>query len=195
VFENQGTIMRGEACKHEGKMRAVGDRVDKGTGLLGKYAQKSDLSVEAKRVAVLNGDWLLKFIFSLAKYIMPEAMEDYEDFTEKFNHDPDNPAGALFITHNYQASAHVDNDRTEFAIGYVMQNQTGLEGDFFYPSFGFRTPLTHNCLWGWRTQEIHGTARMKEEKGSRFTCVLTLSERTARGFERKAKKNQKNRNN
>ena len=93
--------------------------------------------------------------------------------------------GAIFCAKNYEAIGHIDNDRSEWAIGFVYDEGEVNEGYFFYPEFGVAIEMTSNSIWCWKTKAVHGTAKLKLSTNSnRYTCALTLTEKTARTIER-----------
>ena len=47
--------------------------------------------------------------------------------------------------------------------------------------------MTSNSIWCWLTKSIHGTAKLNDNNGDRYTAVLTLTEKTARAVEREKK--------
>ncbi len=59
--------------------------------------------------------------------------------------------GAVFCTKNYEAAGYKDNDRSDFAVGYVFETGTVNEGYFFYPEYGIAIKLTSNSVWCWLT--------------------------------------------
>jgi len=92
--------------------------------------------------------------------------------------------GAVFCAENYKAIGHVDNDRSEWAIGYVYEEGVVENGYFFYPEYGIAIKLITNSIWCWKSDAVHGTADLDLSKGeTRYTAAITLTEKTARAFE------------
>jgi hypothetical protein len=119
---------------------------------------------------------------------MPWITNSYEEFKNEVNLDEKQIIGALFCAENYEAVGHSDNDRTDWALGYVYEIGEVKEGHFFYPEFGVAIEMSSNSIWYWLTQAIHGTAKLDLSGGGvRYTAVISLTEKTARAIEREKK--------
>ena len=95
---------------------------------------------------------------------------------------------AIFCAKNYEAIGHIDNNRSEWAIGFVYKKGEVNEGYFFYPEFGVVIEMTSNSIWCWLTQAVHDTAKLNLSEGSvRYTSAITLTEKTAKAIEKEAK--------
>ena len=116
---------------------------------------------------------------------MPLITNSYEEFKNAVNLDEKQIIGALFYAENYEAVGHSDNDRTDWALGYVYEIGKVKEGHFFYPEFGVAIEMGSNSIWYWLTQAIHGMANLDLSGGGiRYTAAISLTEKTARVIER-----------
>ena len=183
------TIRRGKSHKSEGEMVASGTRPNFLDGRPGSYAYKKKVSdPEAQRIFDIfddDGNTLANWLYDYGKKYLPFATLSYDEFKEKVKLDNDEVIGAVFCTKNYQAVGHRDNDRSEFAVGYVYDEGTVKEGYFFYPEYGVAIELASNSIWCWLTKAVHGTAKLDlSEGGTRYTAAITLTEKTARAIEK-----------
>jgi hypothetical protein len=95
--------------------------------------------------------------------------------------------GAVFYAENYEAAGYRDNDRSEFAVGFVFEIGLVKEGYFIYPEYGVAIKMTSNSIWCWQTQAVHGIAKLNlSEGGIRYISAITLTEKTARAIEKEA---------
>ncbi len=54
--------------------------------------------------------------------------------------------GAVFCAENYKAAGHVDNNWSEFAIGFVYKIGIVKKGYFIYPKCGIAIKMTSNFI-------------------------------------------------
>ncbi len=73
-------------------------------------------------------------------------MISYNEFKKQVKLDDDKMIGVLFCAENYQAVGHKNNDKSEFAIGYVFEKGVVKDGYFFYPEFGVAIEMTSNSM-------------------------------------------------
>lgn len=179
-------IKRGKEHVGLGTIVGQGDRKNPLDSKIGKYAYKEKVvNHEAQRIIEDDGDTLAEWLYNNAKYHLPWAIVSYEQFREKCNLDKESMVGAIFCAKNYEAIGHIDNDRLEWAIGFVYDEGEVNEGYFFYPEFGVAIEMTSNSIWCWKTKAVHSTTKLKLSTNSnRYTCALTLTEKTARTIER-----------
>jgi hypothetical protein len=181
-------IIRGESHKFDGKMVGHGLRKNPTDSYTGTYVYKDKhLEPEVQKIYDHDGNTLAKWLYNNARVHLPWTILSYEEFKKNTQLDNESIIGALFCTKNYEAAGHVDNDRSEWAIGYVHEEGTVKDGYFFYPEYGIAIEMTSNSIWCWLTKSIHGTAKLNDNNGDRYTAVLTLTEKTARAIEREKK--------
>jgi hypothetical protein len=177
-----------------GEMVAHGQRKNPLDSFVGNYVFKDekDINSEALKVYVEDGDLIANWIYDQARENLPWITESYEQFKKKVNIRRDGMIGALFCAKNYEANGHSDNDRSDWALGFVYEKGIVKDGHFFYPEYGVTIEMTSNLTWYWLTKAVHGTAIIDlSEGGTRYTTAITLTEKTARAIERTEKmKNQ-----
>jgi len=186
TIEAHPPINRGAAHKDDGIIVGHGLRKNPEDSYAGNYVYKDKaLSPEEQKIYNEDGDSFAKWLYENAKSYLPWAVLSYEDFRNKVQLGNDATIGMLFCAKNYEAVGHIDNGRSEWAIGYVYEEGLVNEGYFFYPEYGIAIELTSNTIWCWKTKAIHGTARLDLSKGGvRYTAAVTLTEKTARAIER-----------
>ena len=182
-------IIRGKEHGSSGKLVGHGLRKDPLGSFSGSYAYKKVAgkkpSPEEQRIFDRDGDMVAKWLYNNAKTDMPWITNSYEEFKNEVNLDEKQIIGALFCAENYEAVGHSDNDRTDWALGYVYEIGEVKEGHFFYPEFGVAIEMSSNSIWYWLTQAIHGTAKLDLSGGGvRYTAAISLTEKTARAIER-----------
>jgi hypothetical protein len=180
------TIRRGKSHDSTGKMVGHGIRPNFYDGHPDFYAYKAykKKDPDTQRIFDHDGNTLANWLYDYGKRYLPFTALSYDEFKEKVNLD-DEIIGAVFCTKNYEALGHTDNDRSEFAVGYVYDEGIVEEGYFFYPEYGIAIELASNSIWCWLTKAVHGTAKLDLSKGgTRYTAVITLTERVARAIEK-----------
>jgi len=70
----------------------------------------------------------------------------YNKFKKQVKLDDDKMIGILFYAENYQTIRYKDNDKSEFAIGYVFKKGVVKDGCFFYLKFNIAIKMTLNCI-------------------------------------------------
>ncbi len=111
--------------------------------------------------------------------------KSYEDFKKAVSLGDNKIIGALFCSKNYIAMEYYDNDRSEWALGFVYEERVVKEGIFFYPDYGMAIEMSSNSIWYWKTNAVHSTARLNLSEGrTRYTVTISLTERTAKSIER-----------
>ena len=180
------TIHRGISHDSTGDMVGHGTRPNFLDRRPGFYAYKDKaIDPEAQRIFDDDGNTLAKWLYDFGKEYLSFATLSYDEFKEKVKLNDDEIIGAVFCAKNYQAIGHRDNDRSEFAIGYVYDEGTVKDGYFFYPEYGIAIELASNSIWCWLTKAVHGTAELDLSKGgTRYTAAITLTEKTARAIEK-----------
>ncbi len=79
-----------------------------------------------------------------------------------------------------------DDNRSEWALGFVYEEEVVKEEIFFYPNYGVAMEILFNSIWYQKTNAVHDTARLNlSEGGTRYTAAISLTERTAKSIERK----------
>jgi hypothetical protein len=200
ILEHFGTKIKGAIDAHyhihRGKSHAAtGTMVGHGArpGFLdarpGYYAYKNKaLDPDAQRIIDEDGNTLANWLYEYGRKYLSFATVTYEQFKEKVKLDKDEIIGAVFCTKNYEAIGHKDKDRSEFAVGYVYNEGIVRGGHFFYPEYGIAIELTSNSVWCWLTTAVHGTAKL-DEGGTRYTAVISLTEKTAKAIEKESNNN------
>lgn len=180
------TINRGKSHDSIGNMVGHGTRPNFFDKHPGSYAYKKKASdPEAQRIFDNDGNTLANWLYDYGRKYLSFATLSYDDFKEKVKLDNDEVIGAVFCAKNYQAIGHRDDDRSEFAIGYVYDEGTVKDGYFFYPEYGIAIELASNSIWCWLTKAVHGTAQLDlSEGGTRYTAAITLTEKTAKAIEK-----------
>ena len=154
------------------------------------YAYKKDLSPNAKKIYENDGNTLGTWLLESSKFYLPSTILSYEKFKDEVKLEDGEIIGAVFCTENYEASVHRDEDRSEWAIGYVYEEGAVKDGYFFYPEYGVAIEMSSNSIWCWLPQAAHGTAKLNNtELDNRYTAVITLTEKTAKSIEKKRKLN------
>jgi hypothetical protein len=177
-------IQRGQSHESDGIMVGHGIRKNPTDSHTGTYVYKDKhLEPEVQRIYDHDGNTLAKWLYDNASIHLPWTILSYEEFKKNTQLNNESIIGALFCTKNYEAVGHVDNDRSEWAIGYVHEEGTVENGYFFYPEYGIAIEMTSNSIWCWLTKSVHGTAILNDSNGNRYTAVLTLTEKTARAIE------------
>lgn len=187
---NRGKINHADS----GKMVAHGQRKNPLDSFVGNYVYKDEknLNPEALKVFVEDGDSIANWIYDHAKENLPWITESYEQFKKKVNIDNDGMIGALFCAKNYEANGHSNNDRSDWALGFVYEEGIVKNGHFFYPEYGVAIEMTSNSTWYWLTKAVHGTAILDLSKGGiRYTTAITLTEKTAKAIERTVERTEK----
>jgi hypothetical protein len=183
-------INRGATHKNNGIIVGHGKRKNPENSFAGSYVYKNkSLTPEEQKIYDKNGDSFAKWLYKNADNYLPWVALSYEEFKEQVQLEGESTIGALFCAKNYEAVGHIDNDRSEWAAGFVYEEGQVNEGYFFYPEYGVAFEMTSNSFWCWKTKAIHGTATLDLSKGGvRYTAAITLTEKTARAIERQYKK-------
>jgi len=187
TVEAHPKIKRGKAHAGEGTLVGHGKRKEFLGSHSGSYVynKNSKLNPEAKKIFDSNGDTLAQWLYDNAKRDMPWITQSYEDFKKAVSLGDNEIIGALFCSKNYMAVGHCDDDRSEWALGFVYEEGVVKEGIFFYPDYGVAIEMSSNSVWYWKTNAVHGTARLNlSEGGTRYTAAISLTERTAKSIER-----------
>lgn len=188
MIEGHPVLKRGKSHESNGPMVAHGLRGNRLDSGLGTYVYKAS-NPEEQKILDNNGSTLVRWLFEYGKRHLPWTTISYEEFKNQVNLDEEEIIGAVFCAENYEAVGHIDNDRSEVAVGYVYEEGIVKEGYFFYPEFGVAIEMTSNSVWCWLPQAVHGTAKLDlSEGGTRYTAAITLTERTARAIERNRNK-------
>jgi uncharacterized protein YlbG (UPF0298 family) len=179
-------IRRGKNHAAVGNMHAHGMHSNFFDGQVEPYAYKDKaLNPDAQRMFDDDGNTLANWLYEYGRKYLPFATSSYDEFKEKVKLGDDEIIGAVFCTKDYEAIGHIDNDRSEFAVGYVYDEGIVKEGYFFYPEYGVAIELASNSIWCWKTEAVHGTAKLNlSEGGTRYTAVITLTEKTAKAIEK-----------
>jgi hypothetical protein len=177
-------LNRGKSHRSNGPLVAHGTRPNRLNSGLGSYVYKVS-NPEEQKILDNNGSTLAWWLFEYGKCHLPWTTISYEEFKNQVNLDEGEIIGAVFCAKNYEAVGHIDNDRSEVAVGYVYEEGIVKEGYFFYPEYGVAIEMTSNSIWCWLPQAVHGTAKLDlSEGGTRYTAAITLTERTAKAIER-----------
>jgi len=178
-------INRGKQHRSSGQMVAHGHRSNRTPLPTYNYLYKDRKNLDSiiQNIYDNDGNTLYKWIFENGKHYLPIAISSYEEFKKLVNLN-DDIIGAVFCVKNYEAEGHRDNDRSNWAIGYVYEEGIVSEGYFFYPEYGVAIEMTSNSIWCWLTKAVHGTARLNTESGIRYTTAITLTEKTAISIEK-----------
>src|SRR6266498_1364354 len=180
-------IKRGKAHAGEGTLIRYGKRKEFLGFYSGSYVynNNSKLNLKAKKIFDYNGDSLAKWLYDNARRDMPCITKSYEDFKKAISLGNNKIIEALFYFKNYMAMGHCDDDRSEWALGFVYEEGVVKEGIFFYPDYGVAIEMSSNSIWYWKTNAVHGTARLNlSEGGTRYTAAISLTERTAKSIKR-----------
>ncbi len=111
--------------------------------------------------------------------------KSYEDFKKAVSLNDNEIIGALFYSKNYMAIGHCDDDRSEWALGFVYEEEVVKKGIFFYPDYSVAIEMSSNSIWYQKTNAVYDTARLNlSEEGTRYTVTISLTERTAKSIER-----------
>ncbi len=149
------------------------------------YNNNSKLNPEAKKIFDSNGDSLAKWLYDNARQDIPWITKSYEDFKKAVSLGDNEIIGALFCSKNYMAMEYRDNDRSEWALGFVYEEGVVKKKIFFYPDYGVAIEMSSNFIWYWKINAVHGTARLNLSEGrTRYTAAISLTERTAKSIER-----------
>jgi hypothetical protein len=185
VVKDHYSIKRGEKHTGIGTMVAYGTRPDFFDKRPGPYAyQNKNLGPDAQKIIDQNESTLANWLYDYGREHLPFATVSYDQFKEKVKLNDDQVIGTVFCTKNYQAVGHRDDDRSEFAIGYVYD--TGIVNGrcFFYPEYSAAIELASNSIWCWKTDAVHGTAKLDSKGEDQYTAVVTLNKATARAIEK-----------
>src|SRR6266511_2242837 len=180
-------IKRGKAHAGEGTLVGHGKRKEFLGSHSGSYVynNNSKLNPEAKKIFDSNGDSLAKWLYDNVRRDMPWITKSYEDFKKAISLDDNEIIGALFCSKNYMAMGHRDDDRSEWALGFVYEEGVVKKGIFFYPDYGVAIEMSFNSIWYWKTNEVHDIAKLNlSEGGTKYTVAISLTERTAKSIER-----------
>jgi hypothetical protein len=140
-------LNRGKEHSSFGTMVGHGIRENITTIPTFNYSYNKKLGPNAQKIFDNDGNTLAKWLFENSKRYIPFATSSYEEFKAKVELDNDNLIGAVFCAKNYEAAGHIDDDRSEYAIGYVYKEGTVKEGHFFYPEYGVAIEMTSNSIW------------------------------------------------
>lgn len=142
------------------------------------------LNPEEQKIYDEVGNSFGKWLYKNAQNYLSWTTKSYEEFKKKVSLSDDELIGAVFCAENYEAVGHRDNDRSEWAVGFCYDTIPIKKGYFIYPEYGIAINMTSNSLWCWKTQAVHGTARLDLNGGIRYTSAITLTEKTAKAMER-----------
>ena len=177
-------MKRGKTHASFGKMVSEGFRTNRLDSGYDKYIYKTS-NPEQQQILCENGITLAKWLFEFGKQHLDWAVVSYEEFKNQSGLDDDEIIGAVFCTENYEAVGHKDNDRSKYAVGYVYEEGIVKDGFFFYPEYGIAIEMSSNSIWCWLTKAVHGTSKLDlSDDGTRYTAVITLSEKMAKAIER-----------
>ncbi len=125
-------IKQGKA--HAGKGTLVGHRKRK--EFLGShsgsyvYNNNSKLNLKAKKIFDSNGNLLAKWLYDNARQDMPWITKSYEDFKKAVSLGDNEIIEALFCSKNYMAMEHHDDDRFEWTLGFIYEEEVIKKGFF-----------------------------------------------------------------
>src|SRR6266540_904254 len=111
------------------------------------YNNNSKLNLKAKKIFDSNEDSLAKWLYDNARRDMPWITKSYEDFKKAISLDNNEIIGALFCFKNYMAIGYYDNDRSEWALGFVYEEGVVKEEIFFYPDYSMAIEISFNSIW------------------------------------------------
>ncbi|KAJ3152695.1 hypothetical protein HDU86_005570 [Geranomyces michiganensis] len=194
IVHKHCAVERGKSHLSSGLMAATGIR----SGSPGNFAargtaryvlKKEHRKPETERILTEGSSSLAKGILNDARVYHADAVLKMEQVANgKFSGD-----FPMFVTENYKAGLHVDDNKSEYAIGYAteegaLESSTDADADaawiFNFPEYGVSIVMEHNFLWSWKTTRLHGTTVGKMRRGTRYTGVLTVTNRTARAVEK-----------
>ncbi|RIA82191.1 hypothetical protein C1645_835766 [Glomus cerebriforme] len=151
--------------KHFGaKMKVCENPTDSYTGT---YVYKNKhFEPEVQKIYDYDGNTLAKWLYNNASIHLPWTVLSYEEFKKNTQLDDEKIIGALFCTKNYEAVGHVNNDRSDWTIGYIYEERIVKNGYFFYPEYGIAIEITSNSIWYWLTKSVYSTAKLKINNGN-----------------------------
>ena len=124
------------------------------------YNEKN-LDPEKQKIYNKDGDSFGRWLYQNAHHYLDWTMNSYENFKTKVGLGDDELIGAVFCAENYEAAGHRDKDRSEWAVGFCYDYPISIKkGYFIYPEYGIAIEMTTNALWCWKTQCVHGTAKL-----------------------------------
>ncbi|UZO15331.1 uncharacterized protein OCT59_006759 [Rhizophagus irregularis] len=130
IIEGHPIIKRGKAHASFGKMVGDGFRPNRLNSGYDKYVYKTS-NPEEQKILCENGITLAKWLFEFGKQHLHWSVDSYEKFKNQSELDDNEIIGAVFCTENYEAIGHIDNDRSEYAVGYVYEEGIVKDGFFF----------------------------------------------------------------
>src|SRR6266511_3677844 len=141
-------IKRGKAHAGKGTLVRYGKRKEFLDSHSGSYIynNNSKLNPEAKKIFDSNRDSLAKWLYDNARRDMPWIIKSYEDFKKTVSLDDNEIIRALFCSKNYMTMRHHDDDRSEWALGFVYEEGVVKEGIFFYPDYDVAIEMSSNSI-------------------------------------------------
>ncbi len=70
----------------------------------------------------------------------------YEDFKKAISLGNNKIIEALFCSKNYMAIEYHDNDRSEWALGFIYEKEIVKKGIFFYPDYDVTIKISSNSI-------------------------------------------------
>jgi len=131
IVKGHPILRRGKTHTYSGKLVGDGKRANRLDSGVGNYVYKTSNPKEQK-ILCDNGITLAKWLFEFGKQHLSWAAISYEKFKECVELNEDEIIGAVFCAENYEAIGHTDNDRSDYAVGYVYEEGIVKEGFFFY---------------------------------------------------------------
>ncbi len=95
------------------------------------YNNNSKLNPEAKKIFDSNGDSLAKWLYDNARRDISWITKSYKDFKKAISLGNNEIIEVLFCSKNYMAMGYHDDDRSEWALGFVYEEGVVKEGFFF----------------------------------------------------------------
>ena len=77
---------------------------------------------------------------------MPWITKTYEDFKKAVSLGDNEIIRALFCSKNYMAMGHRDDDRSEWALGFIYEKEIVKKGIFFYPDYDVTIKISSNSI-------------------------------------------------
>src|SRR6266511_5914307 len=148
TVEAHSKIKRGKAHAGEGTLVGHGKRKEFLGSHSGSYVynNNSKLNLEAKKIFDSNGDSLAKWLYDNARQDMPWITKSYEDFKKAVSLGDNEIIEVLFYSKNYMTMRHHDDDRSEWALGFVYEEGVVKEGIFFYPDYDVAIEMSSNSI-------------------------------------------------
>ncbi|ORY07220.1 hypothetical protein K493DRAFT_295613 [Basidiobolus meristosporus CBS 931.73] len=166
-----------------GQMFGVGYRSPRGGNISGislysiPTVKKSDTD-HINRIQK-DAETLAALIQSFVDVFLPDVKQDWHKIQLEYQTPvlhKDTSLPSFFATKDYSTKLHVDNDRSQYAIGVCFLDGDTEEQYFIIPKYKVAVPLNHNVLWFWRPcVDEHGTTSvLSKPNGHRYTAVFQI---------------------